>query len=204
MHSRPMTVPNRPITARAPLCAAVRRRTAAPVRQCVLVERTAQVHSAAHPTNTNEPAHRTNTINKKETNTTMNITPLNSRNSKPNRPVALEDRLAQLGLTALHIVAAALVTTNRGIALQVATTITALPYDENAPDDQQAEALERLATLATTEAAKLRGTPGEGPSAPEPPLDPGVTPSLSEKMLGQGPLTASLCPQTPPGGVVGR
>jgi len=119
------------------------------------------VHSAAHPTNTNEPAHRTNTINKKETNTTMNITPLNSRNSKPNRPVALEDRLAQLGLTALHIVAAALVTTNRGIALQVATTITALPYDENAPDDQQADALDRLATLATTEAAKLRGTTTE-------------------------------------------
>jgi len=61
-----MTVPKPPKTPCAPLCAAVSRRTAVPVRQCVLVERTAQAHPAAHPTNPQEAAHRTTHPTSKE------------------------------------------------------------------------------------------------------------------------------------------
>jgi len=102
------------------------------------------------------------TTNTKEINTTMTITPLNSRNSKPTGPAALEERLTTFGLHALIKIAAAAVTTDRGIALQVATTITALPFDENVNEDQLAPALDRLATLAAAQAAQLRDAPGEG------------------------------------------
>jgi len=94
----------------------------------------------------------------------MNITTLNSRNSRPNGPAALEERLAAFGRLALLKTAGALVTTDRGVALLAGTTLAALPFDEHAGDDEVAEALDRLASMATVVACELRGTTTEATS----------------------------------------
>ena len=91
----------------------------------------------------------------------MTITTINSR---PNGPGALEDRLAAFGSLALLKTAGALVTTDRGVALLAGTTLAGLPVDQDASAFHVADALDRLATLATTEAAKIRGTTTEATS----------------------------------------
>lgn len=86
----------------------------------------------------------------------MNST-TNSTHSRPNGAAALEDRLTGFGRLALLKTAGALVTEDRGVALQVGTSLAALPVDTSLDADLVAGALESLASLATVEAAALRG-----------------------------------------------
>ncbi|MEJ7765736.1 MAG: hypothetical protein WKF86_09595 [Acidimicrobiales bacterium] len=89
----------------------------------------------------------------------MNSTTTNSTNIRPNGPAALEDRLHGFGKVGLLKMAGALVTENRGVALVVGTALAALPVDQDATDDLVAAGLDSLASLATAEAAALRGEP---------------------------------------------
>ncbi len=88
----------------------------------------------------------------------MNSTTTNSTNSRPNGAAALEDRLEGFGQLALLKTAGALVTENRGVALVVGTALADLPIDQDLDADLVvAAALETLASLATVQAAQLRG-----------------------------------------------
>jgi len=108
--------------------------------------------------------HVTTTVNTKEINTTMNITSLPNRNPRPNGPDALDDRLRAFGTNALLKIAAGLMTTNRGTAVQVSSTVSSMSYCENVNDEQLADALDALAATATAEAATLRGTTNQATS----------------------------------------
>jgi len=70
----------------------------------------------------------------------------------------LEARLNCFGRVALLKTAAALVTENRGTPYLFAITIDALAVDDDAADDLMADALDTLASVASAEAATLRGT----------------------------------------------
>jgi len=88
----------------------------------------------------------------------MNITQLPTKTIRPNGADALEDRLRTFGKVALLKIAAGLMTTNRGTAVQVSSTVSSMSYCENVNDENLADALDALAATATAQATELRGT----------------------------------------------